>query len=311
MTIIYALTCPAGEVRYIGKTVMPAIRLRNHIAEAKQGIKCHRCNWIRSLLRRGLKPLFLEIERCDDAVSADRERWHIADARARGVRLTNGTDGGDGAPGLVFPESAKEILREKATRRFQEHGFTPEHLAAIRAGVAARGRDWITEEWREKKRIAGTFRRHNADSRAKMSAAKLGKKRSVESRRKQSEVMRGRKQSPEHIAKRAEARRRHVVPESVRMKIARAFIGRGKPTRSERMKRRWQDERSRSNLVTGALKRRKLSDLHIAEAARLYEAGHLIATIAEMFSVGEMTVNRALRRYGVKIRNKGTQAFAA
>jgi hypothetical protein len=203
--------------------------------------------------------------------------------------LTNGTDGGEGGVGLVFPESAKAVLREKALKRYRD----------------------ASDEWLENKRSAAMCRRHNADSRAKMSAAKLGKKRSAEARRKQSEVMRGRKQSPEHIAKRAEAQRRHVVPESVRMKIARAFIGRGKPTRSERMKRRWQDERSRSNLVTGALKRRKLSDLHIAEAARQYEAGHLIATIAEVFGVGEMTVNRALRRYGVKIRNKGTQAFAA
>lgn len=309
MTIIYALTDSAGEIRYIGKTTAPIIRLRNHISEAKQGVHCHRCYWIRSLLRCGLKPLFLEIERCEDDASAVRERWHIADARSRGVRLTNGTDGGDGAPGLVFPESAKAVLREKAIKRYQEFGCPPERRAALRAALAVRNRDYINDEWREKHRIAATGRRHNADSRAKMSAAKLGKKRSAESRRKQSEAQRGRKQSPEHIAKRSEARRGHTVPEAVRRKIARALSGRDNPSHAERMRSRWSNDRD--HLIEVARRRRKLDERRIAEAARLYEAGHLLATIADKFGVGQMTVNRALRRYGVKIRNKGTQAFAA
>lgn len=100
MNTIYILIDPrTNEVRYVGVTVGSlATRLNVHLQEARNPAKAsHKINWIRSLLKKDLRPLIEELE-----VTPDRSReihW-IAFYRSRGVRLTNMTDGGEGTPGL-------------------------------------------------------------------------------------------------------------------------------------------------------------------------------------------------------------------
>lgn len=54
----YVLEHPlTKEVRYVGQTINPDNRLRNHIWGAKQNNRNHKERWIVSLLRRNLKPV--------------------------------------------------------------------------------------------------------------------------------------------------------------------------------------------------------------------------------------------------------------
>ena len=57
-TFIYALLDPiTREIRYIGKSDYPRERLRDHVCDSKCNKENNRkANWIRSLLKQGLKP---------------------------------------------------------------------------------------------------------------------------------------------------------------------------------------------------------------------------------------------------------------
>lgn len=115
---IYALLCPAGEIRYIGKSTDPAARLRAHISKARSGeTKHHAANWIRSLLSAGKKPsveVLLQVP--------EGEPWEqyeirlIAEFKAEGHRLTNSTGGGDGFFDVSPEAIAKRVAAHRITR---------------------------------------------------------------------------------------------------------------------------------------------------------------------------------------------------
>ena len=94
---IYGLREPdTGLIRYIGKTTNPHRRWLNHLCEKSH---CHRTYWIRSMLRRGLKPEMVIIETVDGAWPwQESERHWIAFARRNDWPLVNMTSGGDGVP---------------------------------------------------------------------------------------------------------------------------------------------------------------------------------------------------------------------
>jgi GIY-YIG catalytic domain len=132
MTVyIYGLYEPdTGALRYIGKSIRPHQRLRNHINDKS---KCHRTNWIQSLVARGLEPELQIIEEIRVAwLWQDSERYWIAHARKNGARLVNGTNGGEGVEGL-----SKEAL-ERRSRAWIGRKHRAESL--IRIGNASRGR---------------------------------------------------------------------------------------------------------------------------------------------------------------------------
>lgn len=61
---IYALIDPKDQmVRYIGKTINPKTRLSLHIAETKTSDH-YKSRWIRSLLKRNMKPIFKILKIC-------------------------------------------------------------------------------------------------------------------------------------------------------------------------------------------------------------------------------------------------------
>src|SRR5688572_5293479 len=99
MTFIYVLRCPfSGDVRYVGKGDSLKARLRQHIYEAKTAnIKSHKCDWIRSVLKKGGRPIIQVDEMVlDGACWKEAEQRRIAHYQANGCKLTNGTIGGDG-----------------------------------------------------------------------------------------------------------------------------------------------------------------------------------------------------------------------
>lgn len=130
---IYALLCPEGEIRYIGKSTKPQHRLLSHISAAKAGrTKHYTSNWIRSLLIKGEKPALEIVFQVPEG-----EPWEpyeiklIAEFKAEGHRLTNTTAGGDGLRGVDAATIAKRVASAKITKS------TPEYKAKISAILKA------------------------------------------------------------------------------------------------------------------------------------------------------------------------------
>lgn len=95
-TYIYVLKCPlSGEVRYVGKTVMPLkTRLSQHLRDKSNS---HKALWIRSLIEQELQPVIEAIETVlSDSNWVERECYWIKYYRTLNANLTNGTDGGEG-----------------------------------------------------------------------------------------------------------------------------------------------------------------------------------------------------------------------
>lgn len=51
--IYYLYDTRDGSPRYVGKTIRPLRRLKDHLQDAKAGKKNHKCNWIRKVLNEG------------------------------------------------------------------------------------------------------------------------------------------------------------------------------------------------------------------------------------------------------------------
>ena len=97
---IYKLFDPREplRVRYIGYTAKAiSTRLSEHLKEARAGHASHKCNWIRSLLHAGIKPVSESLELVTAGNWQERERFWIALYKDS---LTNATAGGEG---LVNP----------------------------------------------------------------------------------------------------------------------------------------------------------------------------------------------------------------
>lgn len=139
---IYGLYDPrTGELRYIGKSDKPRDRLTQHLGDDR---KNHRCSWIRALKRAGLQPILAILDASPPGPGWESvERAYIAAARGDGHRLTNGSDGGEGAQGLSS-ETRERMRQAQIGRR---------HSAETRAlmSAAKKGRAH-SEEWKRRMR---------------------------------------------------------------------------------------------------------------------------------------------------------------
>lgn len=91
---IYTLIDPeTNKVRYVGKTINPKNRLKDHIYESYR-TRNYRCSWIKSLLDKNLKPIFKIVEVCPLINFEDREAYHIS--LYNFCELTNSDERGQG-----------------------------------------------------------------------------------------------------------------------------------------------------------------------------------------------------------------------
>lgn len=99
--LIYKLIDPrTNEIRYVGKTKKTLRkRLYEHLTKRNLTPKTHKNNWIKQLLNEGFNPIIKTIEIVNELNWKEREVYHIKKLKADGVKLTNTTDGGDGALG--------------------------------------------------------------------------------------------------------------------------------------------------------------------------------------------------------------------
>lgn len=157
----YTLSDPRTPdiIRYLGKTSQEKIqrRLDQHVCDAKRAQKRkiksnHNYNWIQSLLKDGLKPLIIEIDRIE--VSKESKEWvilekyWISQLKTWGFKLTNLTDGGDGNQNQVVSKETIEkraaqirgIPRDEETRKRISESHkgkikTEEHIENIRKSI--------------------------------------------------------------------------------------------------------------------------------------------------------------------------------
>jgi NUMOD3 motif len=116
MPQIYGLYDPSEEnetpyVRYVGYTGFSIERrIIEHISDAVRGHQNYRCNWIRSLLSRDVRPAAICLEEITIDNWQERERHWIALLRPQ---LTNTTDGGEG---LINPsQEVRERIAKKTS----------------------------------------------------------------------------------------------------------------------------------------------------------------------------------------------------
>lgn len=177
-TFIYCLKHPeTDEIRYIGKTIQKlSYRLAQHLTE-KSNHK--RANWIKSLLNKNLKPVIELITICDWADSAKIEIALIKEYKDKGFRLTNMTDGGDGALGYITSEETKKKQSIAQKTRFLNGAKHP---------------------------MLG--KTHTKEAKEKISKTHKGVKRSDSFREKRRQIMLGHKKSPKTIEK---VRQHHLI----------------------------------------------------------------------------------------------------
>lgn len=122
---IYALLCPKGEIRYIGKTNSPQKRLNQHISAARSRAAKHHCaNWIRSLLRADTLPSMDVLYQVPEGEDWKAHEIHmISFFKELGFNLTNVGEGGEGTFDMS-PEAVEERVRKalitKASAEYKE-----------------------------------------------------------------------------------------------------------------------------------------------------------------------------------------------
>lgn len=258
---IYALVDPSqndpqGAIRYIGKSHKnPQRRLRQHVRAALRGSSYHCHRWIRTLLKRGLNPGLLILREVSAESASTAEREEIATWKARGARLTNLTEGGEGSLGYrASPEARAKLSKASMGNR---NGLGNKSALGCRR----------SEEFRAK--LKGNRNalghRHSDEARLKISAAQTGNKKNLghhaseETRIKMSAAMMGNKNP---------FKGRHHSEEA-KLKISAAhkgeknFLGHhhSDETRArmaERRRRYWQRKRTRANQSSNQLALRLL-----------------------------------------------------
>ena len=181
MNYIYSLTDPRnGQVRYVGKTTNPSLRLWTHQYNCQLSQRHSSC-WVHGLRKAGLVPIMDILE----IVSG--EEWKVVEQRwiemfkAAGHRLTNLMPGGEGG------DTSKFRINRK---------WTPEQRAKYRATRKGMKIRTPSPELLKKRGLA--IRQHWIDM-AKLGIKKKGPVRTEAFKRHMSRVMKGRKPAPQTI----------------------------------------------------------------------------------------------------------------
>lgn len=132
--VIYAIIDPRTDaIRYIGKAANFGRRRRDHRNELRRGVHYNPYlqNWYNKLVRAGHLPMYRVLQEClPGMVDACEQEW-IAKGRAKGWRLCNLTDGGEGGE---WSEDAKRRQSERTKAMYRD----PEYVQRFREGQERR-----------------------------------------------------------------------------------------------------------------------------------------------------------------------------
>lgn len=126
--IIYTISDPeTKEVRYVGKSAVGESRWKEHLKGSSLKLRTHKNNWLRSLVSKGLSPVFTVIETVESEAQLDaREIYWIAAYRDMGARLTNATNGGEGSTGRVLSLETRQKQSQKRIEYYSKLEVIPE-----------------------------------------------------------------------------------------------------------------------------------------------------------------------------------------
>lgn len=190
-TNLYVISEINGGVRYVGYTVKPLeTRLKQHLTEARSGMRSHKCNWLREQKLQVEMGLVAVVEGNGKAQEVEL----IAGLRRLGASLVNGTDGGDGTVG--FSPSTESRAKMSAAQR-KRPPPSAETLAKRSAALTGQKR---TAETKAKMSAAQKGRKHTAAQKAANSKGQLGKKLSAETKARMSAARKGVKKTPAQLA---------------------------------------------------------------------------------------------------------------
>lgn len=173
---VYKLVDPDDESetpRYIGITIKSLqVRLTHHCGKNENKTRTHRTNWVKSLLECGKRPKIILIEEVVGWKNAcEREIYWIQFYKDIGLKLCNGTLGGDGTLGATLTEEHKAAISKAQTGKIVSEK-TRKKLSELNAGEnhPLWGKN-LPEEVKEKMR-----KPKSPDAVANISAAKVGEK---------------------------------------------------------------------------------------------------------------------------------------
>lgn len=130
---IYGIYEPGvANPRYVGKTDNLNRRWKGHLAmwrgKAHRGCKSYVFNWLRSLHKRGIKPVFKVLQECLPGMMNAAEQEWIARGKAKGWRLVNSTSGGEACE---MAESTRRRLSEYSKAKWKD----PEYVKRWEKGT--------------------------------------------------------------------------------------------------------------------------------------------------------------------------------
>jgi len=167
--------------------------------------KTHLGYWLRKLRESGLTYNVVVLEETTEANLNDSERWWIAYGRLSGWRLTNGTDGGDGATAGATNVAKRPEVRAKIKAHVNARPTISEVTRArMRKAARERPRRSHTEETKDKIRQANLGKVVGENTRRKISEANVGYRHTEEAKAK----MRGLQIGETNVSKRPEVRQK-------------------------------------------------------------------------------------------------------
>lgn len=140
--LIYKLIDPiTNEIRYIGKTKNNLQkRLYEHLTKRNLLSKTHKNNWIKSLLYKNIKPIIELVEIVDEINWKEKEIFYIKELKEKGVKLTNTTEGGDGALGTKRTKEANEKRIKTIIEKYGTSAFKHSNETRLNMSKAAKGK---------------------------------------------------------------------------------------------------------------------------------------------------------------------------